>query len=401
MAAKLRESSFFDKQQNDALFSQLYVQKQNGMFCDVMMKVSGHEIFAHSALLAAASPYFNTFLNQDMPRNYSQRSPQVCVEFLFIVHFLLFRRLKFWFRFVRFPVWTLFTIHLLSPLPRCVTTLSLAPPYWFITPPPWMSPTPTARQRMTWLLAKHLVTGSSSPAVVAAGSLFHETRWVKNLWDFRAWKLESFLEPWLFFCSLCTKELGKGVFACLSKCDHFSFAFQVIEIQIDGSESSMGYDFAVAAVVDFIYTGKLRVTQDDVSQICEIARIMQIQSVVNFCELFQNGRASARVEVVSASVDEPGEFDFQAHSWKSCTFVDQQKIGKSGLTWLVLSVDTTTVVPKKAEKPKMEIFHWLFIFYSLQWKHDRRQQSKVRSAGFKFNTGDSKLARAWLRSEVE
>ena len=76
MAAK-RESSFCDKQQNGAILAELYAQKQGSIFCDVIMKVCGQEIYAHSAVLAAASPYFNTFLSQDLPRQFSQRSPQV------------------------------------------------------------------------------------------------------------------------------------------------------------------------------------------------------------------------------------------------------------------------------------------------------------------------------------
>ena len=71
------ESSFTDKQQNDAILAELYNQKMNSMFCDVIMKVCGQEIHAHSAVLAAASPYFSTFLSQDLPRQFSQRSPQV------------------------------------------------------------------------------------------------------------------------------------------------------------------------------------------------------------------------------------------------------------------------------------------------------------------------------------
>ena len=63
---------------------------------------------------------------------------------------------------------------------------------------------------------------------------------------------------------------------------------------------------AVGSVIDFIYTGNLKVNLGNVSQICEIARIMQIQSVVNFCELFQSGKASSKVEAISASAAESG-----------------------------------------------------------------------------------------------
>ena len=70
-------SSFTDRQQNDAILAELHAQKQNVVFCDVVMKVLAKEIYAHSAVLAAASPYFNSFLSQDLPRQFSQRSPQV------------------------------------------------------------------------------------------------------------------------------------------------------------------------------------------------------------------------------------------------------------------------------------------------------------------------------------
>ena len=85
----------------------------------------------------------------------------------------------------------------------------------------------------------------------------------------------------------------------------FTFA-QVIEIQIDGIETNSRYEMAVGSVIDFIYTGNLKVNLGNVSQICEIARIMQIQSVVNFCELFQSGKASSKVEAISASAAESG-----------------------------------------------------------------------------------------------
>ena len=51
---------------------------------------------------------------------------------------------------------------------------------------------------------------------------------------------------------------------------------QIIEIHIDGIEPNMLYEAAVASVIDFIYTGKLDVNVDNVNQICEIARIMQV-----------------------------------------------------------------------------------------------------------------------------
>ena len=65
---------------------------------------------------------------------------------------------------------------------------------------------------------------------------------------------------------------------------------QVIEIQIDGSEPNTHYQDAVTAVIDFVYTGKMDVNETSVNQISEIARIMQINSVIKFCESFLTGK---------------------------------------------------------------------------------------------------------------
>ena len=140
---RVRESSFCDKAHNDTLSQIMYNQKQSAIFCDVVMKVCDREIFAHSNILAAASPYFGTFLGQDLPRQFSQRAPQV------------------------------------------------------------------------------------------------------------------------------------------------------IEIQIDGNEPNVLYEEAVGAVIDYIYTGKMLVKDTNVFQISEIARIMQIDTIVQFCEDFSIGKVGA------------------------------------------------------------------------------------------------------------
>ena len=140
---RVRESSFCDKAHNDTLSQIMYNQKQSAIFCDVVMKVCDREIFAHSNILAAASPYFGTFLGQDLPRQFSQRAPQV------------------------------------------------------------------------------------------------------------------------------------------------------IEIQIDGNEPNVLYEEAVGAVIDYIYTGKMLVKETNVFQISEIARIMQIDTIVQFCDDFSIGKVGA------------------------------------------------------------------------------------------------------------
>ena len=73
------EFSLTDRKQTDALLRALYRQRgdDGGQYCDVTMQTCGHSIYAHSSVLAAASPYFARFFSADLPRIYSQRSPQV------------------------------------------------------------------------------------------------------------------------------------------------------------------------------------------------------------------------------------------------------------------------------------------------------------------------------------
>lgn len=134
-----RESSFCDENHSSQLSQLLHQQKERGDFCDVTMRVCEREIYAHSNVLAGVSAYFNAFLSQDLPRFFSQKSPQI------------------------------------------------------------------------------------------------------------------------------------------------------IEIQIDGNEPGLKYAEAVEAVIDFMYTGNLKVSESNVAQVAEIARIMQVDPVVTHCEDFVNG----------------------------------------------------------------------------------------------------------------
>lgn len=72
-----RESSFCNRSQSDNLLSAIFRQKQQRKFCDVLIKVCGREIGAHSNVLAAVSPYFAAFFGQDLPRCFSQKCPQL------------------------------------------------------------------------------------------------------------------------------------------------------------------------------------------------------------------------------------------------------------------------------------------------------------------------------------
>ncbi|XP_033755409.1 GDNF-inducible zinc finger protein 1-like [Pecten maximus] len=74
-----RKASFGDENQLQAILVELNSQRNISRFCDVILKVCGDQIFAHSNVLAAASPYFASFLGlgQDSPRAFSQKNPQI------------------------------------------------------------------------------------------------------------------------------------------------------------------------------------------------------------------------------------------------------------------------------------------------------------------------------------
>ncbi|XP_045192298.2 zinc finger and BTB domain-containing protein 24-like [Mercenaria mercenaria] len=63
---------------------------------------------------------------------------------------------------------------------------------------------------------------------------------------------------------------------------------QIIEIHIDGP-SDPGYILAVQKVVDFMYTSHIQLDDGVLIQVLEIARIMQMASIIDFCDLYQQG----------------------------------------------------------------------------------------------------------------
>lgn len=74
-----RKASFGEENQLLAIFTALNAQRSVSRFCDVILKVCDDQIFAHSNVLAATSPYFASFLGlgQDLPRAFSQKTPQI------------------------------------------------------------------------------------------------------------------------------------------------------------------------------------------------------------------------------------------------------------------------------------------------------------------------------------
>ncbi|KAK3579167.1 hypothetical protein CHS0354_022702 [Potamilus streckersoni] len=69
---------------------------------------------------------------------------------------------------------------------------------------------------------------------------------------------------------------------------------QIIEIHIDGNEGDGGYSEAVRKVVDFMYTSSIELSFTTLTQVMEIARIMQMTKIMDFCEQFQKGSPGIR-----------------------------------------------------------------------------------------------------------
>ncbi|KAK6184599.1 hypothetical protein SNE40_007042 [Patella caerulea] len=74
-----RLATYCDKKQTSAVMEGLNEQRKLSRFCDVVLKVCGEQIFAHSNILSSASEYFSSFLGcgQDWPRAFSQKTPQI------------------------------------------------------------------------------------------------------------------------------------------------------------------------------------------------------------------------------------------------------------------------------------------------------------------------------------
>ncbi|XP_013417644.1 myoneurin [Lingula anatina] len=78
MAASRKKEilSFVEQKQTISILNALNTQRASGLFCDVILKVCGHEFPAHSNVLAAGSTYLTSLLSENVPRIYSQGSPQ-------------------------------------------------------------------------------------------------------------------------------------------------------------------------------------------------------------------------------------------------------------------------------------------------------------------------------------
>lgn len=74
-----RSANFHDSQSVSSILNILHEQRNTCRFCDVILRVCDEEIYAHSNVLAATSPYFGLILGQgqDLPRAFSQMAPQI------------------------------------------------------------------------------------------------------------------------------------------------------------------------------------------------------------------------------------------------------------------------------------------------------------------------------------
>ena len=77
MAKTEKEAIFCDETIHAIILNAANIQRKTCTFCDVILKVYSREIYAHSNILSAASPYFENFLGQDLPRCFSQRTAQL------------------------------------------------------------------------------------------------------------------------------------------------------------------------------------------------------------------------------------------------------------------------------------------------------------------------------------
>lgn len=129
------------------------------------------------------------------------------------------------------------------------------------------------------------------------------------------------------FCDVVLKVCGEEIFAhsnVLAAASPYFASFlgtlqdlprafsqklpQIIEIHIEGSnESKIGYGLAVRKLVDFMYTSCIEISPSVLTQVIEIAKIMQLNTILEYCERYRNGQPKLPENVEEFSIPATGE----------------------------------------------------------------------------------------------
>ncbi|XP_052272711.1 zinc finger and BTB domain-containing protein 14-like [Dreissena polymorpha] len=77
---------------------------------------------------------------------------------------------------------------------------------------------------------------------------------------------------------------------------------QLIEIHIDTEVSGYhAYSTAIEKIIDFMYTSSISLEDNIVTEIAEVAKIMQLTSIIGFCNLYQQGFIVTQSESLDVS----------------------------------------------------------------------------------------------------
>lgn len=82
---------------------------------------------------------------------------------------------------------------------------------------------------------------------------------------------------------------------------------QIIKIMIDWSGEKSGYIDAVSMIVDFMYTGEITLKSNIISQVNEIATILKMDTIIDFCKSFHSKDCGDKTDIHSSET----QTDFQ------------------------------------------------------------------------------------------
>lgn len=91
---------------------------------------------------------------------------------------------------------------------------------------------------------------------------------------------------------------------------------QIIEIHIEGSVDNDGYAESVRRIVDYMYTGKIELTADINYSLLEIAKITEMDKVVDMCEKYKTGNIPANEDNLSCIFPTTDDYELQKRQAK-------------------------------------------------------------------------------------